>query len=179
MISRFDHVIKTSPHSQNSISGYYTETGEKRNCWITLWKLHSNWQFSNSFVHSLTTPWSKVRLEKLTSYQLVKIFPAVYANQKFITAFTKACHLSISWTRPIQYMPPNVTSWRSFLILTPFMSGSSKLSSWHLPVTQKPKTSKYFLLIYQGELLCCEVWLVGTNSTVILKEWSVLQTWRC
>ena len=44
----------------------------------------------------LLTAWSRVLLEKLTGLQLVKKFPALYGTQKFITAFTSACHLSLS-----------------------------------------------------------------------------------
>jgi hypothetical protein len=36
----------------------------------------------------LLTPWSTVLLEKPTSFQLVKKFPAFYGTRGFITAFT-------------------------------------------------------------------------------------------
>ena len=66
--------------------------------------------------HSLT-PWSSV-LEDLTAHQLVKKFPAFYATQRFITAFTSARHLSLSWPRSIQSIHPHPTSWRPILILS-------------------------------------------------------------
>ena len=65
----------------------------------------------------LLTSWSRVLLEKLTGSQLVKKFPAFYGNRRFITAFTRACHLSLSWARSIQSMSPHPTSWTSILIL--------------------------------------------------------------
>ena len=43
----------------------------------------------------LLTPW-KVTFEKLTGSQLVKKFPAFYANRRFINAFTSARHLSLA-----------------------------------------------------------------------------------
>jgi hypothetical protein len=43
-----------------------------------------------------TTPWSRVLLEKLTGRQLVKKFPAFYGTRRFITALTRARHLSLS-----------------------------------------------------------------------------------
>ena len=52
----------------------------------------------------LFTPCSIV-LEKLTSSQLVKKFPALYGTRTFITTFTSACHLSLSSARLIQSMP--------------------------------------------------------------------------
>jgi len=45
------------------------------------------------------TPRSRVILEKLTSPQLVKKFPAFYETRRFITAFTSALHLSLSSAR--------------------------------------------------------------------------------
>ena len=72
----------------------------------------------------LLTPWSRVFLEKLTGSQLVKKFPAFYGTPRFITAFTSARHLSLSWTSSIQSTPPHPTSCRSILIL------SSHLRLW-------------------------------------------------
>ena len=46
---------------------------------------------------SLLTPRSRVLLEKLTCLELVKKFPAFYGTRRFITAFTSAYHLSLSW----------------------------------------------------------------------------------
>jgi hypothetical protein len=42
-------------------------------------------------------PWSRVLLEKLTRFQLVKKFTVFYGAWRFITAFTSAHHLSLSW----------------------------------------------------------------------------------
>ena len=74
-----------------------------------------------SFFFSLTfllTPWSRVLLKKLTVPHLVKKFHAFYGNRRFITAFTKARHLSLYWTRSNQSMSPHPISWRSILILS-------------------------------------------------------------
>ena len=67
------------------------------------------------------TPWRRVLLEKLTGSQLVKKFPESYGTRRFITAFTSAHHLSLSWTSSIQSMPPHPTSWRSILILYSYL----------------------------------------------------------
>jgi hypothetical protein len=40
------------------------------------------------------TPWSKVLLEKLAGFQLVKKLPAFYGTRRFIAAFTSALLLS-------------------------------------------------------------------------------------
>ena len=57
-------------------------------------------------------------LEKLTGSQLVKKFPAFHRTQRFITAFTSACHLSLSSASSIQFITSHPTSWRSILILS-------------------------------------------------------------
>ena len=58
----------------------------------------------HSHTHSLSL-WSTVLLEKLIGSQLVKKFPAFYGTRRFITAFTNARHLSLSWARWIQSIP--------------------------------------------------------------------------
>jgi len=65
----------------------------------------------------LLTPRSRVLPEKLTGSQLVKNFPAFYVTQKFITTFTRAGHMSLSWASSIQSIHPHPTFWRLILIL--------------------------------------------------------------
>jgi hypothetical protein len=55
--------------------------------------------YSHTNCHGNTyslTPWSRVLVENLTGLQLAKNFPAFYGIRRFITAFTSACHLSLS-----------------------------------------------------------------------------------
>ena len=83
----------------------------------------------------ILTPCSRAILENLTGSQLVKKFPAFYRTQRFITAFTRARHLSLSWASSIQ-------STSQFLkihlnIIFPSMPGSSKSS---LSLSSPPKT---------------------------------------
>jgi len=44
----------------------------------------------------LLNPWSIVLLEKLTGSQLIKKYTTFYGTRRFITAFTRASHLSLS-----------------------------------------------------------------------------------
>jgi hypothetical protein len=62
----------------------------------------SKLQFLGNLTYSLFTPWSRVLLEKLTGFQLVKKLPTFYGTQRFITAFTSAHHLSLSSASSIQ-----------------------------------------------------------------------------
>jgi len=73
--------------------------------------------FTYLLTYSLT-PCSKVLLDKLTGSQLVKKFPALHESWRFITTFTTARQLSLSWASSIQSMPPHPSSWRSILILS-------------------------------------------------------------
>jgi len=86
----------------------------------TLKTLSSGRGCSPTATHTYTyllTPWSRVLLEKLTGFQLVKKIPAFYGTRKFITAVTSARQLSLSWASSIQAMPLHPTSWRPILIL--------------------------------------------------------------
>ena len=65
----------------------------------------------------LFTPWSRGFPKKLTSPQQLKKFSAFCTIWRFITAFTTARHLSLSWVRSIQSMP-HPTSLKSILILS-------------------------------------------------------------
>jgi len=47
----------------------------------------------------LLIPRSRVLLEKLTGFQLVKKFPAFCGSRSFITAFTNVRHLPLSWAK--------------------------------------------------------------------------------
>ena len=78
--------------------------------WLTDWNVHrqTGWLLTYLFTYLLTyllTPWSTVLFEKLTGFQLVKKFPAFYGTRRFITAFTSARHLSLSWASSIQSIP--------------------------------------------------------------------------
>ena len=66
----------------------------------------------------LLTPKSRVLLEKLTGSQPVKKFPAFYGTRRFITAFTSAGHLSLSWASSIQSIPPTSHFLKIILILS-------------------------------------------------------------
>jgi len=53
-------------------------------------------------------------MEQSVSSQLVNC-TAFYETQRFITTFTRAHHLSLSWPRSILSMPTHHTSWRPIL----------------------------------------------------------------
>jgi len=47
------------------------------------------------YYYYLFTPCSRVLPEKLTGFQVVKKFPAFYGTRRFITAVTRARHMSL------------------------------------------------------------------------------------
>ena len=58
----------------------------------------------------LLIPWSRVLPEQLKVPQLVKKFPAVYGNRRFIAAITSARHLSLILSHSSTFDYPHPTS---------------------------------------------------------------------
>ena len=90
-------------------------TSDKRIC--VLGDCVEKWCFTGINTYFLN-PWCRALLEKLTSLQLVKKFPAFHGTRRFITALTSVRQLSLSWANPIQSIYPHPISWRSILILS-------------------------------------------------------------
>ena len=64
-----------------------------------------------AYLHAyLLIPWSKVILNKLTCSQLVNKFAAFNGTRMFITTFTSARHLSLSWDKSVHSMHFHPTS---------------------------------------------------------------------
>ena len=82
------------------------------------------------------TPLSRVILQKLRGFQLLKKFPTFYGTRKIITVFTSACQLSLTSASSIQSIPPHPTSWRYVLILSshPCLGLSSGLFPSGFPI---------------------------------------------
>ena len=74
----------------------------------------------------LLNPCSTVVAGKLTVSQSVKKFLEFYETPKFITAFTRGSHLSLSWVRPIQSTYSSYFLKIHFNIILPSTLGSSK-----------------------------------------------------
>ena len=83
----------------------------------------------------------------LTGSQLVKKFPAFYGTRKFVTAFTSAHHLFVSWARSIQSIPlPHPTFWRSILIFCPIYAWVFQVVSFPQVSAQNPLYTSLSLL---------------------------------
>ena len=95
-------------------------------------------------------------MEQIPSWEanrshLVKKFLPFYGTRRFITAFTNARHVSLSWASSNQSMPQNSTSWRSILILL------TPLSLWlpsGLISSRYPTKTLYTLLLSPIHATC-------------------------
>ena len=83
-------------------------------------------------------PWNRFISQKVTGFQLVKKYPAFYGIRRFITAYRRARHVSVSWARVIQSMSPHPTSWRSVAVLSSCLDLG--ISSCFLPPVLHIKT---------------------------------------
>ena len=64
----------------------------------------------------LLTPWSRILPEKLKRPKLLNKFPASYGTRKFITALTRARHLSLSCTEGLVWFRGIVWSFVTWLV---------------------------------------------------------------
>jgi hypothetical protein len=105
-IGRFDH---------RTVSSRYTD-----------WAIAAHHNRIIPLTVSYLTPWIRVLPEKLKRPELLKKFPAFYGTRRFITAFTTARHLSLSWATLIQSMPPPPSNLSQvhFNIILPSTPGS-------------------------------------------------------
>jgi hypothetical protein len=76
------------------------------------------WEIGIIYYWDELTSWSWAILEKSPIVQLLKNLPEFYGTRRFIIAFTRALHWSLSWARSIQYIPPHPVSQRSILTLS-------------------------------------------------------------
>ena len=121
----------------------------------------------------LLTPCRKVILEKPTSSQLVMQLSAFYGTRSFITPFTSARHLSLSWARSIQSIPPHPISWRSILISSHLrLSLPSGLFPSGFP-TNKLYTPLLFTVRARGTRPWKELGIVGWNWWLETKQCAV------
>jgi hypothetical protein len=93
---------------------------------------------------------SRVLPKKLKRAQLIKKFLTFYQTQRFITVFTTARQLSLSWTRSNQSILPHPTSCRSILILSYHLCLS--LQSGLLPSRLPTKTCMHLFVPIRATL---------------------------
>ena len=82
---------------------------------------------TNCHTKTCVTPRSRVFLQKLTTPQLLKKFPAFYGIQRSITVFTTARHLCLSWGQSLQSSPSRIIILRYNIILPPTLRWRSSL----------------------------------------------------
>jgi hypothetical protein len=101
---RLLHLPVNELRTSSPQSVHYSDQNILFNTWARLHRISA--YLLTYLLTSLLTLWSKVLLEKLTGFQLVKKFSSFYGTRRFITAFTSTRHLSLSWASSNQSMSP-------------------------------------------------------------------------
>jgi len=109
--------------------------------------------------------WSKVLPEKLIGLQLVKKFPAFCGTRRFIIAFTRARHLSLSWDVPDDPMPEVSLAVSSDV--TPYSFASNYQS-----------IGEAYCFYLHGRRLACKRRQYVCNVWTPLQNCSSLYVWR-
>jgi hypothetical protein len=105
---------------------------------------------------NLLTPYSTVLLEKLTGSHLANKFSTFYVTRRFITAFTSAGQLSLSWTRLTHSMPP-----------------TSHFLKIHFNIILPSRLGSYAHILSNTFVISC--FSRGVNKIVALVLWDVTQ----
>jgi hypothetical protein len=139
--TRFNHRTCTWPRTvivMDCLTSVFTITGLRKLCdsAMTLTAFVEYKHLLTYLFTYLLTPWSIVLLETLTGLQLVKKFPTFCETRRFITAFTFARHLSLSWTSSIQSITPRPTSLKFHLSMY-----YPPIYVWVSPVVSFPQVS--------------------------------------
>jgi hypothetical protein len=141
-----------------------------------------NHHLCDSFIYTISlvqtistlvlTPWSRV-LEKLTSLQLVKKFPAFYGTRRFFTVLTSARAPTLSQPHPVLTTPSNFLKIRLNIIFpSTSVSPQWSLSLW-LP-HQHP--------VHTSVLPTCPAYLIlidFTTRTILGKEYRSFSSSLC
>ena len=87
-------------------------TSTKVRPWSTVLSVHQQW-----LTYLLTYSVEQSPSWEANRFSASQEVPRFYGTCRFITAFTSARHLSLSWASSIQSIPPPPNSWSSILIL--------------------------------------------------------------
>ena len=113
------------------------------------------------------TAWSEVLLEKLTGFQLVKKFAALYGTRCLVSAFARVHYLSLIWAISIQPMlPPQFLNIQFNIIffVQVFQVGSF---FWISP----PKSYKHSSFLYTCYMPCPSHVIEFSTRMVFDEEW--------
>ena len=128
-------------------------------------------------ITNLLTTWNRVLFEKLTGPRLVKKLLIFYGTRRFITTFTSACRLSLTWAISIQSISPHPTSWRSILILSSHLRLG--LQCGFLPSGFTTKTMHLFSIPYVATCPAHLILLWLITRIIFSEEFKLLRSSLC
>jgi hypothetical protein len=114
--------------------------------------------------------WTWVPLERPQLVQSLGRFPAFYGTRRFITKFTRALHLYLSWARPIQSTTLNLTSKRFILMLSIHLRLG--LPSGLFPSDNANTCSSYNYQRASNGYITCKMFFLGSTPGHTFLYWA-------
>jgi hypothetical protein len=118
------------------------------------------------------TLWSWALLESAPVVQPFDRVPAFNGTRRFVTAFTRALHLYLTWARPIQSTPPSPISTRSILMLSTYLRLFSGLFSSGFPTNNALSLHLFQMIAQKNNVLVIPLGSFSSLDPLKMAYWS-------
>ena len=109
-------MVKITPVHRNQLSKHHAADKDVTILWNTKHNTMCTVTHWNTFL--LTRSMERSPSWDVNRFAVSQEISWSFGTRRFITAFTCARHLSLSWSSSVQSIPPHPTSWSSILVLS-------------------------------------------------------------